>query len=70
MAESAKGTIDGPGGPGRVRVQDPDCGFRVDADGNAARNILHLYRKGHAITPAAGRAAVGRARRVEPATAG
>ncbi|MET8183743.1 RNA-guided endonuclease TnpB family protein, partial [Streptomyces sp. NPDC005336] len=40
-----------------------------NADWNAARNILHLYRMGHALIPAAGRAVVRRARRVKPATA-
>ncbi|MEV0227748.1 RNA-guided endonuclease TnpB family protein, partial [Streptomyces sp. NPDC050704] len=40
-----------------------------NADHNAARNILHLYRTGHALIPAAGRAAVRRAPRVKPPTA-
>ncbi|MHC0431393.1 zinc ribbon domain-containing protein [Streptomyces sp. O3] len=33
------------------------CGFQCNADWNAARNILHLYRIGHIIVevPAAGR---------------
>ncbi|QUW84624.1 hypothetical protein SMIR_01435 [Streptomyces mirabilis] len=35
---------------------------------NAARNVLHLYRTGHALIPAAGRAVVRRPRGVEPAT--
>ena len=41
------------------------CGWTGNADANAARNILHLYRTGHAIVevPAAGRAVV---RRVKP----
>ncbi|WP_150238040.1 RNA-guided endonuclease InsQ/TnpB family protein [Nocardiopsis quinghaiensis] len=45
------------------------CGWSGNADYNAARNILHLYRMGLALVPAAGRAAVRRARRAEPATA-
>lgn len=49
--------------------QNPDCGWVGNADHNAARNILHLYRMGHALVPAAGRAVVRRARRVKPATA-
>ncbi|MCX5093526.1 transposase [Streptomyces sp. NBC_00365] len=49
--------------------KNPDCGFRANADWNAARNVLHLYRIGHVAIPAAGRAAVRRARRVKPATA-
>ncbi|MGW4995924.1 RNA-guided endonuclease TnpB family protein, partial [Streptomyces mirabilis] len=40
-----------------------------NADHNAARNILHLYRTGHALIPAAGRAVARRAPRVKPATA-
>ncbi|MER6469634.1 RNA-guided endonuclease InsQ/TnpB family protein [Streptomyces collinus] len=37
--------------------KNPDCGFVSNADWNAARNILHLYRIGHIIVevPAAGR---------------
>ncbi|MFD4970012.1 RNA-guided endonuclease InsQ/TnpB family protein [Streptomyces sp. NPDC058424] len=46
-----------------------DCGFQANADWNAARNILHLYRIGHLAIPAAGRAVVGRARRVKPTAA-
>ncbi|MEV4530900.1 transposase [Streptosporangium sp. NPDC049304] len=45
------------------------CGWSGNADHNAARNILHLYRTGLALVPAAGRAVVRRARRVKPATA-
>jgi putative transposase len=45
--------------------KNPDCGW----SGNAARNVLHLYRMGHALIPAAGRAVVRRAKRVKPATA-
>ena len=49
--------------------KNPDCGRSGNADWNAARNILHLYRMGHALTPAAGRAVVRRPRGVKPATA-
>ncbi|TMR18370.1 transposase [Nonomuraea turkmeniaca] len=49
--------------------KNPGCGWRGNADHNAARNILHLYRMGLALVPAAGRAVVRRARRVKPATA-
>lgn len=42
------------------------CGWSGNADHNAARNILHLYRTGHALVPAAGRAVARRARRVKP----
>ncbi|MEU6376058.1 transposase [Streptomyces sp. NPDC046909] len=37
--------------------KNPDCGWTANADWNAARNILHLYRTGHVIVavPAAGR---------------
>ncbi|MFF0000329.1 RNA-guided endonuclease InsQ/TnpB family protein [Streptomyces avermitilis] len=45
------------------------CGWSGNADHNAARNILHLYRMGHALIPAAGRAVVRRPRGVKPATA-
>lgn len=47
------------------------CGWSGNADLNAARNILHLYRTGHGIVvvPAAGRAVVRRAKRVKPAAA-
>ncbi|MFD0273247.1 RNA-guided endonuclease InsQ/TnpB family protein [Kitasatospora sp. NPDC127111] len=45
------------------------CGWSGNADHNAARNILHLYRTGHALVPAAGRAVVRRAHRVKPPTA-
>lgn len=48
---------------------NPDCGWSGNADWNAARNILHLYRMGHALIPAAGRAVVRRPRGVKPATA-
>jgi putative transposase len=49
--------------------KNPGCGFEANADWNAARNILHLYRIGHVAIPAAGRAVVRRARRVKPAAA-
>lgn len=45
------------------------CGWSGNADHNAARNILHLYRMGHGLIPAAGRAVVRRPRGVKPATA-
>lgn len=46
--------------------KNADCDFEANADWNAARNILHLYRIGHVAIPAAGRAVVRRARRVKP----
>ncbi|MFD4258753.1 RNA-guided endonuclease InsQ/TnpB family protein [Streptomyces sp. NPDC058534] len=49
--------------------KNPDCGWSGNADHNAARNVLHLYRTGLALIPAAGRAVVRRAKRVKPATA-
>ncbi|MBT2491223.1 transposase [Streptomyces sp. ISL-96] len=49
--------------------KNPACGWAGNADHNAARNHLHLYRTGHALVPAAGRAVARRARRVKPATA-
>lgn len=49
--------------------KSPSCGWSGNADYNAARNILHLYRIGLVVVPAAGRAVVRRARRVNPATA-
>ncbi|MGW1753911.1 RNA-guided endonuclease InsQ/TnpB family protein [Streptomyces mirabilis] len=49
--------------------RNSDCGWSANADHNAARNILHLYRMGHALIPAAGRAVARRAPRVKPATA-
>ncbi|CAM5696290.1 hypothetical protein SALBM311S_07471 [Streptomyces alboniger] len=45
------------------------CGWSGNADHNAARNVLHLYRMGLALVPAAGRAVVRRAKRVKPAAA-
>lgn len=49
--------------------KNPDCGWSGNADWNAARNVLHLYRMGLALIPAAGRAVVRRAKRVKPAAA-
>ncbi|MFF3326994.1 RNA-guided endonuclease InsQ/TnpB family protein, partial [Streptomyces sp. NPDC002889] len=49
--------------------KNPDCGWFGNADHNAARNILHLYRIGLVAIPAAGRAVARRARRVKPPTA-
>ncbi|MFJ8013710.1 RNA-guided endonuclease InsQ/TnpB family protein [Streptomyces sp. NPDC096339] len=49
--------------------KNPDCGWSGNADHNAARNVLHLYRMGLAFIPAAGRAVVRRAKRVKPAAA-
>lgn len=49
--------------------KNPDCGWSGNADHNAARNVLHLYRMGLALIPAAGRAVVRRAKRAKPAAA-
>ena len=49
--------------------KNPVCGWSGNADHNAARNALHLFRAGHALAPAAGRAVGRRARRVKPTTA-
>ncbi|MDQ1043209.1 transposase [Streptomyces sp. V4I2] len=49
--------------------KNPDCGWSGNPDHNAARNILHLYRMGLVLIPAAGRAVVRRAKRVKPAAA-
>lgn len=46
-----------------------DCRRSGNTDWIAAQDTLHLYRMGHALIPAAGRAGVRRARRVKPATA-
>lgn len=46
--------------------KNPDCGFEANADWNAARNILHLYRIGHVAIPAAGRAVVRRGNASSP----
>jgi len=32
--------------------KNPDCGWSDNSDTNAARNILYLYRTGHALAPA------------------
>ena len=49
----------------------PDCGFVGNADWNAARNILRLYRIGHVIVevPAAGRRGRRAGKPVKPAAA-
>lgn len=49
--------------------KNPDCGWSGNADHNAARNVLHLYRMGLALIPAAGRAVVRRVKRVKPTAA-
>lgn len=49
--------------------KNPTCGWSGNADHNAARNVLHLLRSGHALAPAAGRAVGRRAGRVKPVTA-
>ncbi|MGW3935728.1 RNA-guided endonuclease InsQ/TnpB family protein [Streptomyces phaeochromogenes] len=49
--------------------KNPDCDWSGNADHNAARNVLHLYRIGLVAIPAAGRAVVRRAKRVKPAAA-
>ncbi|WP_405784620.1 transposase [Streptomyces sp. NBC_01378] len=49
--------------------KNPDCGWCGNADWNAARNILHLYRIGLVAIPAAGRAVVRRTRGVKSAAA-
>ncbi len=49
--------------------KNPDCGWEGNADHNAARNVLHLHRTGHALVPAAGRAVARRTRGVKPTTA-
>lgn len=49
--------------------KNPDCGWSGNADHNAARNVLPLYRMGLALVPAAGRTVVRRAQRVKPAAA-
>ncbi|MET7540890.1 transposase, partial [Streptomyces sp. NPDC005507] len=49
--------------------KNPDCGWSGNADWNAARNILHLYRIGLVAIPAAGRAVVRRTRGVKLAAA-
>lgn len=49
--------------------KNPDCGWSGNADTNAARNILHLYRTGHALAPAAGRSSRQARQHVKPTTA-
>ncbi|MFC9265578.1 RNA-guided endonuclease InsQ/TnpB family protein [Streptomyces hydrogenans] len=49
--------------------KNPECGWAGNADHNASRNVLHLYRIGLVAVPAAGRAVVRRARRVKPVVA-
>ncbi|MFF3467247.1 RNA-guided endonuclease InsQ/TnpB family protein [Streptomyces sp. NPDC001984] len=49
--------------------KNPDCGWEGNADHNAARNVLHLYRIGLVAIPAAGRAVVRRTRGAKPAAA-
>ncbi|MGW5253559.1 RNA-guided endonuclease InsQ/TnpB family protein [Streptomyces sp. NPDC004012] len=49
--------------------KNPDCGWSGNADWNAARNILHLYRIGLVTIPAAGRAVVRRLHDVNPTIA-
>ncbi|MGW0756173.1 RNA-guided endonuclease InsQ/TnpB family protein [Streptomyces sp. NPDC002814] len=49
--------------------KNPDCGWSGNADHNAARNVLHLYRMGQGLIPAAGRAVVRRTSGVKPAAA-
>lgn len=51
--------------------KNPHCGFQCNADWNAARNILHLYRIGHVIVevPAAGRCGRRAGKTVKPAAA-
>ncbi len=49
--------------------KNPDCGWSGNADTNAARNILYLYRSGHALAPAAGRSSRQARQRVKPTTA-
>ncbi|MBB5489400.1 RNA-guided endonuclease InsQ/TnpB family protein [Nocardiopsis metallicus] len=63
-------TISGSRGSQAVFVcKNPACGWSGNADHNAARNVLHLFRAGHVLVPAAGRAVGRRAGRVKPATA-
>ncbi|MFD8868276.1 RNA-guided endonuclease InsQ/TnpB family protein [Streptomyces sp. NPDC059590] len=49
--------------------KNPGCGWSGNADWSAARNVLHLYRMGLALVPAAGRAVVRRSPGVKPAAA-
>lgn len=47
------------------RCKNKQCGWTGNADHNAARNVLYLYRVSREVTPVAGRAVVRRARRVQ-----
>ncbi|QNP75210.1 transposase [Streptomyces roseirectus] len=51
--------------------KNSDCGFVGNADWNAARNVLHLYRTGHVIVevPAAGRRGRRAGKTVKPVAA-
>jgi putative transposase len=49
--------------------KNPDCGWSGNADTDAARKFLHLYRTGHALAPAAGRSSRHARRRVKPTIA-
>ncbi|WP_405665799.1 transposase [Streptomyces sp. NBC_01527] len=49
--------------------KNPECGWSGNADHNAGRNVLHLYRIGHVAIPAAGRRSRQARKRVQPATA-
>ncbi|MFJ9909743.1 zinc ribbon domain-containing protein, partial [Streptomyces sp. NPDC101152] len=51
--------------------KNPDCGWTANADWNAARNIVHLYRIGHVIVevPAAGRRGRRAGKTVKPVAA-
>ncbi|MCX4823806.1 transposase [Streptomyces sp. NBC_01142] len=49
--------------------KNPDCGWYGNADHNAARNVLHLYRIGLVAIPAAGRSSRQARKRVKPTTA-
>ncbi|MEV0489303.1 RNA-guided endonuclease InsQ/TnpB family protein [Streptomyces atratus] len=49
--------------------KNPDCGWSGNADHNAGRNVLHLYRIGLVAIPAAGRRSRQARQRVQPATA-
>lgn len=49
--------------------ENPACGWSGNADTNAARNVLAVYRAGHALAPAAGRCSRQTWKRVKPATA-
>ena len=55
----------------KFACKNPDCGFVGNADWNAARNIVHLYRIGHVIVevPAAGRRGRRAGKTVKPVAA-